>query len=349
MRHGLLVTLGLMVSGAACGGGTAQFRRPRQRLRLTPRPHSVPSPAYPRSARGQGGAHARSGRRERAPAAAGGRALGASGSAPWQRAPRFSATGSMWGADIGGAMGAGGLSLSGIGEGGGGVGLGGGIGLGAVGTIGHGGGAGRGAGSGMGARGGNGASGSSGVQAGEWDDNANYREFRKWIARERGVGFAHANLSVRRFLVVRDADGKGVPRCPVVVRDGLGHGVTLTTTASGRALLFPRAEGLGAARLSARRAAITARARASSRVARRRRGQSRGIPPFARSRLARRWIWSSSSTPPARCPRRSSASRAPSPRWRRCCPARQRRVDPDRPGRIQGPRVTTFVSADLRP
>ena len=89
------------------------------------------------------------------------------------------------------------------------------------------------------------------VKAGEWDDNANYREFQKWIASEQGLPFHRVNASDRQFLVVRDADGKAVPRCPVVVSDEQGHRVTLTTTASGRALLFPHAEGLAGRDLSA--------------------------------------------------------------------------------------------------
>lgn len=91
----------------------------------------------------------------------------------------------------------------------------------------------------------------SAVKAGEWDDNANYREFQKWIASEQGLPFHRASAADRQFLVVRDADGKGVPRCPVVVSDEQGHRVTLTTTASGRALLFPHAEGLSGRDLSA--------------------------------------------------------------------------------------------------
>lgn len=89
------------------------------------------------------------------------------------------------------------------------------------------------------------------VKAGEWDDNANYREFQKWIASEQSLPFHRADAANRQFLVVRDADGKAVPRCPVVVSDEQGHRVTLTTTASGRALLFPHAEGLSGRDLAA--------------------------------------------------------------------------------------------------
>lgn len=82
------------------------------------------------------------------------------------------------------------------------------------------------------------------VRAGEWDDNANFREFRRYLASESHLPFRPLDLSSRRFLVVRDVNGKGVVNCPVVVRDASQHEVRLTTTASGRALLFPRAEGL---------------------------------------------------------------------------------------------------------
>jgi Mg-chelatase subunit ChlD len=89
------------------------------------------------------------------------------------------------------------------------------------------------------------------VKAGEWDDNANYREFQKWIATEQGQPFHRVDVRDRQFLVVRDADGKAVPRCPVTVTDEGGHGVTLTTTASGRAILFPHAEGLAGSEMVA--------------------------------------------------------------------------------------------------
>jgi len=84
----------------------------------------------------------------------------------------------------------------------------------------------------------------SGVKAGEWDDNANYREFQRWLATEDGQHFHRVDISDRRFIVVRDAHGKAVPRCKVVVEDDAQHTTSLTTTASGRAILFPHAEGL---------------------------------------------------------------------------------------------------------
>ncbi|MBM4357095.1 MAG: VWA domain-containing protein [Deltaproteobacteria bacterium] len=87
------------------------------------------------------------------------------------------------------------------------------------------------------------------VRAGEWDDNANYREFRRYLASEANRMFRPLDLSSRRFLVVRDSGGAGVINCPVTVRDEAQHEVRLTTTASGRAILFPRAEGLQGQRL----------------------------------------------------------------------------------------------------
>jgi Mg-chelatase subunit ChlD len=82
------------------------------------------------------------------------------------------------------------------------------------------------------------------VKAGEWDDNANYREFQRYLLGYTDARLHRVDVSHRQFLVVRDADGKAVPRCPVTVRDDEGHTVTLSTVASGRALLFPYAEGL---------------------------------------------------------------------------------------------------------
>jgi Mg-chelatase subunit ChlD len=82
----------------------------------------------------------------------------------------------------------------------------------------------------------------AGVRAGVWDDNANFREFQKWLATEEGLGFHRVDVSNRKFLVVRDEDGKAVPRCAVTVTDERQHAVTLTTTTSGHALLFPHAE-----------------------------------------------------------------------------------------------------------
>ncbi|HZU85722.1 MAG TPA: vWA domain-containing protein [Polyangiaceae bacterium] len=82
------------------------------------------------------------------------------------------------------------------------------------------------------------------IAAGEWDDNANYREFQQWLRTSERLPFHRVDVSQRRFLVVRDVDGRPVPRCPVTVFDREQRRTTLTTAASGRAVLFPRAEGL---------------------------------------------------------------------------------------------------------
>ncbi|MBK9261469.1 MAG: VWA domain-containing protein [Polyangiaceae bacterium] len=187
----------------------------------------------------------------------------------WGSAPKaLDAAGSAWGS--------GGLGLSGVGEGGGGRGEG--IGLGSVGTVGRGAGTGTGSGfgSGHGRLGGSHAAAGpvrvggvvgavrvggssagaasqlpSGVRTGEWDDNANFREYGRWLATEKGRGASSIDVSVRRFLVVRDAAGKPVPSCNVEVRDASGKTTTFTTTSTGRALLFPRAEGFRSQDLTA--------------------------------------------------------------------------------------------------
>lgn len=89
------------------------------------------------------------------------------------------------------------------------------------------------------------------VRAGEWDDNANYREFQKFLASRKRDPFVHLDVSHRRFLVVRDVQGRAVPRCRVQVSDELGNRVALRTGPSGRAILFPHAEGLRSTKLQA--------------------------------------------------------------------------------------------------
>jgi hypothetical protein len=84
----------------------------------------------------------------------------------------------------------------------------------------------------------------SAIRAGEWDDNANYREFQRYLGTQTSQPIHAVDVRARRFLVVRDVAGKAVSRCPVTVSDDAQHSVTLTTTASGRAILFPYAEGL---------------------------------------------------------------------------------------------------------
>lgn len=88
------------------------------------------------------------------------------------------------------------------------------------------------------------------IRAGEWDDNANYREYQRYLgAVTRPIH--QVDVRARRFLVVRDSAGKAVSRCPVVVTDDAQHQVTLTTMASGRAILFPYAEGLSGKKFTA--------------------------------------------------------------------------------------------------
>jgi hypothetical protein len=59
------------------------------------------------------------------------------------------------------------------------------------------------------------------------------------------------NLADRRFLVVRDKNGHGIPRCKVTVRDNRQATTSLVTTAAGRAILFPHAEGMTGDKLTA--------------------------------------------------------------------------------------------------
>ena len=89
----------------------------------------------------------------------------------------------------------------------------------------------------------------AGVRAGEWDDNANYRDYVRWL-KETPRGIARLDVSDRRFLVVKDRDGKAVPNCKVTVTGGQAT-ATVVTMASGRALLFPRAYGLDGEHLTA--------------------------------------------------------------------------------------------------
>jgi Mg-chelatase subunit ChlD len=83
----------------------------------------------------------------------------------------------------------------------------------------------------------------NGVKAGEWDDNANYRDFQKFLGAQQ-VSYHPVDLRYRRFLVVRDAQGKPVPRCRVRVNDDAQHEASYFTNAGGHAILFPKGEGL---------------------------------------------------------------------------------------------------------
>jgi hypothetical protein len=89
------------------------------------------------------------------------------------------------------------------------------------------------------------------VSAGEWDDNANYREFMRWTASVPAPGAHPIDVRDRRFIVVRDSAGLGVPSCRVTVTDENDRQTELWTTATGRAILFPHAEGLVGPTLSA--------------------------------------------------------------------------------------------------
>jgi len=86
--------------------------------------------------------------------------------------------------------------------------------------------------------------GAAGVRAGEWDDNANYRDYVKWI-KESPRNVARLDVSDRQFLVVKDKNGKPVPNCTISIDAG-DTKVSLVTMASGRALWFPHAYGAGA-------------------------------------------------------------------------------------------------------
>jgi Mg-chelatase subunit ChlD len=79
------------------------------------------------------------------------------------------------------------------------------------------------------------------VKAGEWDDNANYREFQRFLG-ATSANYHKVDVRSRRFLVVRDSEGKAIPRCKVTVGDDKQHEASFVTTASGRAIFFPYAE-----------------------------------------------------------------------------------------------------------
>lgn len=84
------------------------------------------------------------------------------------------------------------------------------------------------------------------VGAGEWDDNANYREFGRFLAAASGSGMHALDVRDRQFLVVRDVAGKPIPSCDVSVAGAQGGSISLRTMASGRALFFPHAFPTGA-------------------------------------------------------------------------------------------------------
>jgi len=82
----------------------------------------------------------------------------------------------------------------------------------------------------------------SSVQAGEWDDNANYRDYVRWLA-EADRSAQRLDITDREFIVVKDRDGKAVPNCQVTITSPTGK-ASLVTTASGRAIVFPNDLGL---------------------------------------------------------------------------------------------------------
>jgi hypothetical protein len=90
------------------------------------------------------------------------------------------------------------------------------------------------------------------VKAGEWDDNANYREFRHWLGTRPAAAAHPIDIRQRRFIVVRDVAGLGIPGCRVVIEDDSDRRTELWTSASGRAILFPYAEGLSGQALTAK-------------------------------------------------------------------------------------------------
>lgn len=104
----------------------------------------------------------------------------------------------------------------------------------------------------------------SSVKAGEWDDNANYRDFQGYIAQQQALGIDKLDVAHRHFLVAVDKKNAGVPNCSISVSDESGKTATLTTTASGRALFFPAAVGLSGHQFSAKTSCLSANAPTSA-------------------------------------------------------------------------------------
>ena len=84
----------------------------------------------------------------------------------------------------------------------------------------------------------------AGVRAGEWDDNANYRDYVKWL-QESPKSVARLDVRDRQFIVVKDSKGKPVPNCKLSITSRSNRETQLITMASGRALWFPHAYGAG--------------------------------------------------------------------------------------------------------
>lgn len=104
----------------------------------------------------------------------------------------------------------------------------------------------------------------SSVKAGEWDDNANYRDFQGYIAQQQALGIDKLDVSHRHFLVAVDKKNAGVPNCAISVSDEAGKTATLTTTASGRALFFPGAVGLSGHLFNAKTSCLSPNAPATA-------------------------------------------------------------------------------------
>src|SRR6185436_5004297 len=68
----------------------------------------------------------------------------------------------------------------------------------------------------------------SGIAAGEWDDNANYREFLAYLEKSKSLGYANLDVSDRQFIVVLDAAERPVANCPLTISDGV-HATWLKT------------------------------------------------------------------------------------------------------------------------
>jgi hypothetical protein len=107
-----------------------------------------------------------------------------------------------------------------------------------------------------------GASPSADVRAGEWDDNANYRDYVRWL-KETPHGIARLDVSDRQFIVVKDKEGKPVPNCKLTITGATGQqSANVITMASGRALLFPHAYGLAGDKLAVTAACMQATVKA---------------------------------------------------------------------------------------
>ncbi len=98
----------------------------------------------------------------------------------------------------------------------------------------------------------------NGVKAGEWDDNANYRDFLAYVSQQEKLGIDRMDVSGRQFLIALDKKNQGVPSCAISVADASGKSITLKTAASGRALFFPRASGLSGNRFTASSSCLSA-------------------------------------------------------------------------------------------